>query len=314
MELVALRIVRGPSVESEDVYAESEGSAASDGDWSSTSSEEEHDYSAKSTKLSKLLSYVYDQIDLLHHLSMLLRQPALTGRYLKSTARDDKPSAFAPFDYSHVVEKLRHWQRIAESDAKDETLSQQSATSCVEPDEKPAVSENDVRARMDLESNQVSYGLIKRLARANTRRREQLNYWANHRPDSGGSPTGKTAEKEVVSKSQAHLAAAEQEITEAGGNAPKAKSLGKQEAKSVLSTPTTQSFSTAAISGIDGERAPGARPRTIYEETVVATGRRSTRVPDVPIRDPGHAQFECPFCHMSLNSALMKDRQSWKYV
>ena len=76
-------------------------------------------------------------------------------------------------------------------------------------DEEPAISENDVRARLDLESTQVSYGLTKRLARANTRRREQLNYWANHGPDSGGSPTGKTAEKEAVSKTQAHPAAVE---------------------------------------------------------------------------------------------------------
>lgn len=65
------------------------------------------------------MSCVYEQVGLLYHLGMLLRRPAVTRRYIKSVARDEKLSAFAQYDYIHVRGKFRHWQRIAEFDPEE---------------------------------------------------------------------------------------------------------------------------------------------------------------------------------------------------
>ncbi|KAK0710658.1 WD40-repeat-containing domain protein [Lasiosphaeris hirsuta] len=308
---LALRIIRDGGEGPEGSGAESDDSATSDSEDSSTVSDDRDDSfnvsktGRQTATIAVVMSYIYDQVRLLYHLGMLLRRPALTGRYIKSSAKDGKLSAFAQYDYSHVVEKFRHWQRTADSDFKGGTSNQ-------ELEEEQAVGESDLHARMDVESAQESYSLMQRLAKANTRRREQLTYWAAHHSRPGVS-TGKTANRESpLAKPQANPAAAQQEVAATGDNAPMAASIGKLEVKSVLSTPTAHSLSTAAVSGIDGAQTQGARPRTLYEETVVAAGQRSTRVPDVPISNPDDALFECPFCHMSLESVLMKDRQSWK--
>lgn len=268
-----MRIVRGKNVRPRESHAESGGSAAaSDGDDSCTDSSdddnddddgavEEAKIGRKRAKISVVMSYIYDQVELLHHLSMLLRQPRLAGRDIKSAGGEGNPSAFAPFDYSHIVEKFRHWQHIANSGSEYfETRSQQALSSlCQEPEEQEQVlSENELQARLYMEATHGSYALMQRLARANTRRREQLKYWEVHPSRPGASLKDKAAENE-------------------------ARTQG------------------------------GDWPRTIYEETVVATDRQPpTRVPDVPIRDPWEAFFECPFCHISLESSLMRDRQSWK--
>jgi hypothetical protein len=59
-------------------------------------------------------------------------------------------------------------------------------------------------------------------------------------------------EKEALTNPRPTPPAVEREIAGVKHNTPKAKSLVKHDAKSVLSTPTAQSLSTAAVSGVDG--------------------------------------------------------------
>jgi len=181
-----MRIVRGAG-DNPGSDAEPDGSASSESDNSSTNSEDGNNSSnvvkteRTTPKISVVMPYIYDQVGLLYHLSVLLHPPALMGRYIKSAARDGKPSPFAQYDYSHIVEKFHHWQHIAAKPGlEDGTSSQQALAFNQDPEEDRAVSESDPCARLDVESAQESHALIQRLARANTRRREQLQYWTVH--------------------------------------------------------------------------------------------------------------------------------------
>jgi len=281
----------------------------------------------KTPKISALMSQVYTQVDLLYHLALLLRRPAIVGRYIKSATKGAEKSCFAPHDYNHVQQKFRCWRSVAEPSLEEtepaqctDFSQQPSETSLAAPNsqETPQVeearSESDLESRRRMESEEKSYDLICRLARANTRRREQLNYWAAYPVRSAIDSEGSPVEKKPSAKRLPAHDSAQRSPSRAGEDAmTKAQSLKKHDAKSLISTPTTLvSHSTAAVSRIDGARTQAGPPPTIYAETVVGTGLRSTRVPDPPDPGLGNSQFECPFCHMNLETVLIKDRASWK--
>jgi hypothetical protein len=282
-------------------------------------------------KISVLMSHVYEQVGLLYHLSLLLRRPAVVGRYLKSSIKDKTLSPFAQYDYNHVQEKFHCWRRMAELDlaerddpADHEVFSKQStAAPLVAPElgdgSDSTISESDIELRRSMESREKSFTLVCRLARANTRRREQLRYWAGHppvdTPQPGFSTSLSPARKGMTPERPQPALISEQRNqagTAQGSDPAEAKSLGQSESRSLFSTPTAATFSTAAVSGIDGTQTVAGPPRTIYAETVVATGQRSTRVPDLPYVAPGATQFECPLCHSSLKVVVMRDRNAWK--
>jgi hypothetical protein len=273
------------------------------------------------------MSHVYAQVDLLYHLALLLRRPAVVGRYIKSLTKDTELSVFAQYDYNHVQEKFRSWQRIAHRGLEEteptrcRDSSQQLSTAPLAAPNlletfqlEQAKSESDLESRRKMESDEKSYDLICRLARANTRRREQLRYWAAHPPRSEAGPEISPADEGPSRKhGPAPTPAQRRPVEDEEVAMTKAKPRGKYDAKSLISSPTTAvSWSTAGVSGIDGAQTQAGPARTIYAETVVATGSRSTRVPDPPDVGSANTQFECPFCHTNLETALMKDRISWK--
>lgn len=139
--------------------------------------------------------------------------------------------------------------------------------------------------------------LIERLAWANTRRREQFAYWQEH-PD---QPPSCPAD-------QALLATAPTEQDQ------------MQDAKFVESA-STSLFSKESVtkSGIYGPQVtfasvPGSRaPHTTCTATIFG-GTSSASVPAIPKEPEISETFYCPYCHLALNSDVMKDRMTWKLV
>ena len=174
---------------------------------------------------------------------MLPRRPALAGRYIKSATKDGKLSAFTHFDYGHVREKFRHWRGMAKPGLEEieltqaETSDQQPSmaslvapVSCETPEAEQAVSGGDLRLRKSMEPAEESYSLIQRLAKAKTRRREQLRYWAAY-PFHPEVVSVETPAKKGPSVNLHPISTpAEKEGGGTENDAPKAESHGKQEA------------------------------------------------------------------------------------
>lgn len=260
-------------------------------------------------KIRLLVQQITDQIRSLYDLSSLLRRPRIADKYIRSvnskshshrTALDQPATlpfmvCFNKLDESHIIEKVLQWRGLTKSGQN---------FSC--EDEAPA------QERHGLTTDDIGDILwyCQRLARANTRRREQLQHWADHpyisthdKPTSGRplpvlvKPPVKASEIKEESASQVStLKPASFKFSLAGP-------------ESIMSK---QSFSTAAVSDVYDTKT-NARPRTVYAATNVGQCR-SNAVPDPPKTQDGQTTFPCPYCGTTLESSEMQDRQSWKYV
>ena len=132
--------------------------------------------------------------------------------------------------------------------------------------------------------------LVRRLALANTRRREQLQYWEKHPQDAA----------EGV-RSEAALLKSAIPPTESKPT----QSLG------IPSGTSKQTFSTVALSAVNDNETFSGRPRTIYQESLQGASDH-LRVPDIPKVLFGQTSFECPYCHTQLEVQTMRKRQLWK--
>lgn len=260
---------------------------------------------ARVSKISVLVNLTFEQIQLLYRLSLLLNRPGLSGRYLRSTNKhedDSKLSYFAEFDYKHICEKLHQWKRGLEVTI-DEEGKEETATTAEDIEE---------RKNREPSLSDETEILCRRLAKSNTRRREQLQYWIDHpdRPDvvrsrnatdapeidlTSGEARVKT--KSVATKSQTSTVKLAEQKTVVDGQFPK-------------SITSKQSFSTVAVSDVFNNKTSLA-PRTIYAQSTVGN-KTSNRVPDVPTAAKTSPTFKCPYCNLVLESKVMADRLSWK--
>ncbi|KAJ4146174.1 hypothetical protein NW754_001638 [Fusarium falciforme] len=252
-------------------------------------------------KIRLLVQQITDQIRSLYDLSSLLRRPRIADKYIRSVSSKSHTAAsdtlplmvsFSKLDESHAIEKILQWRGL--------TKSGQSLSCENEP---PA------EERHSLATDEVGNILwyCQRLARANTRRREQLRYWADH-------PYVSTQDKDTSSQTLPVLVkppVKASEIKEELGS--QASTLKLPSVKFPPAGPTStvskQSFSTAAASDVHDTKT-NARPRTVYAPTNVGQGR-SNAVPGPPKTD-GKATFPCPYCGITLDSSEMQRRQSWK--
>ena len=142
----------------------------------------------RSGKLAVLMAHIQEQIKLLYHLDTLLRRPRLSGRYLKSKNENRQVSLMEKYDHAHIEEKHRQWitsfksESEIESEAQSQDLRPESPKTQVYRtwEEEPTVSHDVLEARKKSQKKDESHSIISRLARANTRRREQLRYWERH--------------------------------------------------------------------------------------------------------------------------------------
>lgn len=225
--------------------------------------------SAKTRQWSKIFGTIAEDIDLLYEVLLLITRPNFNRHYLHSQKPAEEESGatmYAEFDIRHVEDKIRSWERI------DSSKTEQKSAAAIE----------EVQT------------LALRLAKANTRRREQLKHWSKH-PDQ--HPTDR-AEPERKAHSQFFIDDKE----------PRDKRVVSS--KSVMSTDT---FTTTAVSDIFQAETVAGPPRTVYTDSTVAS-KQSNRVPKVPSISLYKEHFECPYCHLDLDSARMQNRIEWKYV
>ena len=207
------------------------------------------------------------------------------------------------FDCEHVLEKVRQWNGLAKS-AKNISYE----------DEEP-LSSDQIQGRTDLDIDccEDITALCQRLANANTRRREQLQYWTGH-------PDNLTAHETISAPPTLDVLMKETPVPEAEragepqSQVPTIKPSDQNhlrqndEARSSLSK---QSFSTVAKSAIFETKTQSGRPRTVYAQSIAVKGRQN-RVPNAPTPPKGSFFFLCPYYGMKLIGREMEDRQTWK--
>jgi hypothetical protein len=256
-------------------------------------------------RIRLLVRQTLEQIRSLYDLSALLRRPKIADKYIRSvkskchTATLIDPDylplsvEFSRFDESHVVEKVLQWRGLTKSgeciDVKIETVApmgQGSTKDCVD----------DI------------LWFCQRLAGANTRRREQFQYWTDHPYDPKEDSTN-AARLASPNLAQVHAKQVEEKLesqNQASTFKPSIPNVPREGPKSAVSK---QSFSTAAVSDIHDTKT-NVRPRTVYAPTAIGQGR-SNSVPDPPKTEIG-TTFPCPYCGTTLESSEMQNRQSWK--
>lgn len=267
-----------------------------DDDTESSSGSEDHDWSVEAGHTSKkpptwhILRQIEEDIRSLFQISFLVKRPGFTRQYVHSTNQtkwDRRVEHYVEFDRNYVQEKLLDWNST------------------------PKRQEEEQIATPELLSERVSISgslasLMERISRANTKRREQLFYWSKHpdqNPAAVGSEPRITKAKSVQGSEDNKRDGMKQKRPKDEGDTTKS-----EYGKSMMSK---QTFSTRVVSDKLGAMTVAGPARTIYAEST--TGRRmSNRVPEVPSTSLRQKAFECPYCHLELNSVLMRNRQEWK--
>ena len=142
--------------------------------------------------------------------------------------------------------------------------------------------------------------LVRRLALANTRRRQQLEYWEKHPQDAAEGVLSEAALVKSV------IPPTESKPTRSLGIPS-----GSTKHTGIASETTKQTFSTVALSAVNDNETFSGRPKTIYPPSSQGASGH-LRVPDIPKVLFGRTSFECPYCHTQLEVQTMRERQSWK--
>ncbi|KAF2969664.1 hypothetical protein GQX73_g3944 [Xylaria multiplex] len=248
-------------------------------------------------KIRLLVRQIAEQVRSLHEISSLLRRPTVTNKFIRSVGAelevgnlqglDNIPlnSAFELFDKSHVLEKVLHWRGLGKS-VQNVHFSDEAVT--------------PVDGTLnDQEIHDIRW-FCQRLAKANTRRREQLQYWQTHPYDPNQVFTSTNLAEDIV------VARQEDSQSQVSTIKPPNSHASHEGSKSVISK---QSFSTVALSDVH-DTGTNVRPRTIYAPTAVGRDR-TISIPGPPRTKDGETSFPCPYCGMKLESKDMT-RQLWK--
>ncbi|KAF2107478.1 hypothetical protein BDV96DRAFT_653819 [Lophiotrema nucula] len=250
-------------------------------------------------QLLLIARHINEDIDSLFQISVLISRPGFVRRYIHSTQEsewDPRVMHFLEFDVSHVEAKILDWGRIQDSGEDEHTATPEII---------------DSRSTLHGFSDTLKE-LALRLARANTKRREQLLYWVKH-PDSSSIPTKASKSSNTAEAISPSVDAKPESNSNNPSNEGEVTPLAPVKVKSEggRSITTTQTFSTAFVTDLFGTQTVAGPERTIYAESTVGN-KRSNRVPDVPPGAKNDETFECPYCHLTLQSKQMEDRTEWK--
>ncbi|KAK2766116.1 Checkpoint kinase 2 [Arachnomyces sp. PD_36] len=288
---IASGVVKTSSDKNEDIPQ-----CVSWGEDSESSSEEDESDNVetphiKSPKLSVIFRHIAEDINSLYQMSLLISRPGFNRRYLRSAGKDDYDPRIAPYAYydlRHISEKIRQWNQSPKC-INDSELQAPS-----EILEHEAAAENTL-----LEEHRF---LTQRLAKANTKRREQLLYWSLH-PDKPPAVFDNILPNHTLEEKLKPPARHKE--------ASPARAQVDTEPQESRSTMTKKSFSTVVASDILGTQSTVGPPRTTYAESAVGN-KMSNRVPDIPDDARTRLSFECPYCHTTLGSEKMLKRSEWK--
>jgi hypothetical protein len=218
-------------------------------------------------RLCKIISSIFEGIRSLYRISVLLRRPRNSSKYLRSsnTTIPSQNALKVTQDYAHVLEKIRQWRH-------------RTVRSKVGGEEEKVATVEEVQRREEDEHHEnadIAF-FCQRLTWANLFRRKQFDYWVDC-PD-----------------------------------VPESQHTDAQPNRLNAQTPTVidASFSSVAMSAL-GNGNDVVQLLTVYAKSVVGRPNAS-RVPDVPRFSKTYPSFECPYCHIILDSKLMQERESWK--
>jgi hypothetical protein len=263
-----------------------------------TESESSEDFGSededKLSKLGYVLKRMADDIQTLYQLSLLVNRPGFHQRYIHSTGdhdHDPRVAHYAFFDLRHVEEKLLQWKMVETKIANEEEPPAPVSESAPDP---------------IFATGGCEHFLVKRLAVANIKRREQLMYWSRH-PD---------APPEVPDLAVANLKsaapAAEPPVVATAPPQQGPRAI-PEDTKSIVAKTvmTNQTFSTVARTDFLDAQTESGPQRTIYAETTVGN-MNSNRVPSLPKAAQLSPTFECPYCHIKVRYSAVESRQNWK--
>ena len=262
-----------------------------------------------------MVRQITEQIRSLYNLSALLRRPTMSSKYIRSERKDQAlirdldtdfiplHEAYSTIDKRHVAEKMRQWR------------GPRGGADCVGAEERAAdikqfLSEQASLAGLQRECCKYEdiVWLHQRLSKANTKRREQLEYWVKHPCDPTKCNPIAEAGVEVPTRLQGQMPA----TRPSGIDIQPRIDIQPSKTKSV-SAFSQQTFSIVPVSDVY-DTMTNKRPRTLYAPTAV--GRRTAAsVPNPPKIDEVFPSFNCPYCGAPLDSNEMtNNRQSWKCV
>lgn len=256
-------------------------------------------------KICLLVQQILEQGISLFDLSSLLRRPSITDKYIRSanpklnTAASSDSEVlprsvdFSSLDKIHIMEKVLQWRGLTKSRGGVEFEDEKVAT---------------VGKGFTGDGIEDIMWFCRRLARANTRRRDQLRYWIDNpydpKQDMANSNQLESANLPQVS---ARKVADQKSQTQASTRKPPSSNTLHNRPESAISK---QGFSVAAVSDIHDTNT-NVRPRTVYALTSIGQGW-SNSVPDPPKPENGESSFPCPYCGTMLQSSEMLNRKSWK--
>jgi hypothetical protein len=276
----------------------------------STDSESDSDSENKceiqnTPKIRLFVEQMLEQVQSLYELSSLLRRPKIANKYIRSIQSKSKTvilkdmgisplnASFGLLDENHVGEKVLQWRGLTKAGHSIRVEEEKVAPVVLAPVAlAPVVQHSTIHLVKEVQ------WLCRRLAKANTRRREQLQYWTDHpcsqfaAPDLTQNPI-KQGEGELKSQKTAFK--------------PLYANSSRQGPSLAVSR---RSFSTAAISDVLDTKTD-TRPRTSYTSTAIGN-ERSNSVPELPKMAFEKPEFICPYCGMMLNSSEMQHRKAWK--
>lgn len=240
------------------------------------------------------------QIRSLFDVCSVLSWPRVTDKYLHSVSSGSGPQSEPPdavplmvamnvLDERHIKEKVLQWRRLNKNGPDSSCLNE------------PGAAETTAQQDSAFDLIRDTAWLCQRLAQANTRRREQLQYWRFH-PYEASSETAAVEpvpEPERDDKSQRQ-----------GQSQASTIQLGPRSQTTQQTVFTRHSFSTAAFSDVHDTKTV-ERARTQYALTAVGQDRVHA-IPDPPKMGDGVATFPCPYCGMTLDTNEMQKRQAWK--
>jgi hypothetical protein len=250
-----------------------------------------------------VLRHIGGDIRYLYAVSALLSRPGFERIYLHSTGNrefDPRVQYYADFDLSHIQEKLHEWtsqwknQRKRINKDEPVALGTLSGEHIVEPEFWPSGEEI----------------LVKRLAKANTKRREQLLYWSGHpdvppdAPPDAPRVSDQIEKPEIPRNESAEPASSSTQIVTLDEHSVEGENLAPPPSM------TLRTFSKVPASDAYETQKKDGHTRTEYKKSIF--GRNSSnRVPDLPVIGQKES-FECPFCHIELKSVRMRKRDEWK--
>jgi hypothetical protein len=277
-------------------------SSVSDSDYSTDN--EDDSQRRRIPKIRMFIQQIADQIRSLHEVSSLLRRPTVTNKFIRSLNAGPETTtlqgldhlhlndAFRLFDDNHILEKVLQWRGLSKNlqslNFSDEVMA--SFSNAVNHQEI-----EDIR------------WFCQRLARANTRRREQLQYWKEHPydPEHDVTSTNLVGDLDITRGIVTLEGQKEDSRSQVSTLKPVGPHVLLKGSKSVISK---QSFSTVARSDVHDTRT-NIRPRTVYTPTVVGQDH-AISVPGPPRTKDGETTFPCPYCGTTLDSKDMS-RQLW---